>query len=181
MTITITHPGARLLAPTLDLLADVVAGDWTAAARLCAGRLRAPDACAAELDDLAGRAGVVRARRQPYQYRVWHRVLFVDEPPAVLAAGLDLYTNLMLGRWDTLEQVAPPRRRSAPGWHPVQLLDARLRHQLPGTWPEDTYAPEDLSLAPPTVRLAHQALTEIQGGADRAYDVPAGAPAVHVA
>src|SRR5829696_7887065 len=49
MAIAITHPGAGLLAPALDTLADVVAGDWTSAAHLCAARLKDPYACALDL------------------------------------------------------------------------------------------------------------------------------------
>ena len=180
MTIAITHPGARLLAPSLDVLADVVAGDWTTAARLCAARLEDPTACASELDHLAGRAGVTRHWRQPYRYRVFHRMLLVDEHPSLLAAALDLHTSLLLGRWEVLERVTPPDRRPAADWSPDELVEARIRHQQPGTWSENPYASESLVLAPPTARLAHGTLVELEGGLPSRYDVPAGSPAVHV-
>lgn len=181
MTVTVTHPGARLLAPALDALADVVAGDWTTAARLCAGRIRVPRACALELDVASVRAGVTRSPRHQYSYRMHHRMLFVDDHPAILAAALDLYVKLWLGQWDTLEQVAPVGGRPLPGWQPVELLRVRLRHQLPDTWSGRPYASQSLFLAPPTARLAHHVLTELEGGtAHCPYDVPAGPAAVHV-
>ena len=83
MAIAITHPGARLLAPALDALADVAAGDWTTAARLCAARLQDPAACALDLDLAASRAGVTRSQRQQYRYWLHGRMLFVDEHPAL--------------------------------------------------------------------------------------------------
>ena len=182
MTITITHPGARLLAPALDALADVVAGDWTTAARLCATRLRDPCACGVDLDVAAVRAGVTRSPRRAYPYRVHHRMLCVDVHPAVLAAALDLHVKLWMGQWDTLEQVAPTGAQPLPGWQPVELLRTRIRHQLPDTWSGRPYASQSLFLAPPTARLAHHVLTELDGGtAPCAYDVPAGPAAVHLA
>jgi hypothetical protein len=181
MTITVTHPGARLLAPALDALSDVVAGDWTTVARLCAPRLRDPRACAFDLDVIAVRAGVARTGRQPYRYRMHHRMLVVDDHPAVLAAALDLYVKLWLGQWDTVEQVAPPDARPLTGWRPVELLRARVRHQLPEAWSGRPYASQSLFLAPPTARLAHHVLTELEGGAAQCpYDVPAGPAAVQV-
>ncbi len=181
MTITVTHPGAALLAPALETLADVVAGDWGSAARLCGVRLADPKTCAFDLDVVAVRAGVVRSPRHAHAYRVHHRFLVVDEHPAVLAAALDLYVKLWTGQWDTIEQVAPLRTRPIPGWRPLELLDARIRHQLPDTWSGRPYAAQSLFLAPPTARLAHQVLTELDGGTTpHQYDVPAGPAAVHV-
>ena len=180
MTVTITHPGARLLASMLDTLADAVAGDWTTAARVCAGRLRDMNACASDLDGLAARAGVRPVRRQAYRYRVHHRMLLVDEHPSLLAAALDLHMRLMLGQWDTLERVAPPDAQPTTGWRAAELLDARIRHQLPDTWSERPYASESLFLAPPTVRLAHHVLTELEGGIASHYAVPAGSAAIRV-
>lgn len=182
MTVTVTHPGARLLAPALDVLAEVVAGDWASAARLCAVRLRDPRACASDLDVASGRAGVVRSPLRPYPYRLHHHMLSVDVHPVVLAAALDLYAKLWMGQWDTLELVAPPGARPLPGWRPVELLRTRIRHQLPDTWSGRPYASSSLFLAPPTARLAHHVLVELGGGTVRcAYDVPAGPAAVHVA
>lgn len=180
MTITITHPGARLLVPMLDTLADVVAGDWTTAARVCAVRLQDPRACASDLDLLAARAGVRPARRQAYRYRVHYRMLLVDEHPSLLAAALDLHTKLVLGQWDTLALVVPPDAVPAPGWRPVELLDARIRHQLPDTWSGRPYASESLFLAPSSARLAHHVLTELEGGDAGRYEVPAGPAVLHV-
>jgi hypothetical protein len=181
MTITVTHPGAALLAPALDTLADVLAGDWSSAARLCAARLQDPDECALDLDVVAARAGVVRTPRQAYDYRVHHRFLVVAEHPAVLTAALDLFVKLWTGQWDTLEQVTPPSGRAAVGWRPLELLRVRVRHQLPDTWSGRPYATQSLFLAPPRARLAHQVLGELEGGTTRhPYDVPAGPAAVHV-
>lgn len=180
MTITITHPGARLLAPALDALADVVGGDWTPAAQLCVNRLADPNACASDLRALAARAGVTRAERRPYRYRVWHRMLLVDEHPSLLAAALDLHTNLVLGRWDALERVALPTRRPSADWCSAELLEVRIRHQQPGSWSEHPYVTESLFEAPPAARLAHHVLTQIKGGPACCYDIPAGSPSVHV-
>ena len=181
MTVTITHPGAGLLAPALDTLTDVVAGDWASVARLCAARLKDAKTCGFDLDVVAVRAGVVRSPRHAYDYQVHHRFLVVSEHPAVLCAALDLYVQLWLGRWDTLEQVAPVRTRPIPGWRPLELLRARARHQLPGTWPEESADAAGLTQAPPTARLAHHILTALEGGsASPLYDVPAGPAAVHV-
>ena len=181
MAITITHPGARLLAPALDTLADVVAGDWTSAARLCAARLQDPSACALDLDAAAGRAGVTRSQRQPYRYRVYHRMLVVDEYPALLSAALDLQMKLWMGQWDALEQVAPSSRKPEQGWRPHELLEARIRHQRLNTWSGRPYACQSLFLAPPTAQLAHHVLTKLDGRILRnPYDLPAGPAAVHV-
>ena len=181
MTIAIIHPGARLLAPALDILADVVAGDWTSAARVCAARLRDPGACALDLDDAAARAGVTRSQRQPYRYRVHHRMLLVDEYPALLSAALDLQIKLWMGQWDALEQVAPSSRKPTHGWRPHELLEVRIRHQRVDTWSGRPYACQSLFLAPPTARLAYHVLTKLHGGTVRhPYDVPAGPAAVHV-
>jgi hypothetical protein len=181
MTITITHPGARLLAPALDTLAEAVAGDWTTAARLCATRLRDTDACASELFVAAVRAGVTPSPSQPYRYRVHHRMLVVDEYPAVLAAALDLYMKLWMGQWEALEQVAPTYGRPAGDWRPQELLQVRVRHQLPDTWAGRPYASQSLFLAPPVARLAHHVLANLDGGTSpRSYEVPAGPAAVHV-
>lgn len=181
MTITITHPGAGLLAPALDTLSDVVAGDWASVARLCAVRVQDPKACGFDLDVIAVRAGVVRSERVGYDYRVHHRLLVVDEHPAVLGAALDLYIKLWMGQWDTLEQVAPVRTRPITGWRPNELLRARIRHQLPDTWSGRPYAAQSLFLAPPAARLAHHILTALEGGsACQLYEVPAGPAAVHV-
>ena len=181
MTITITHPGARLLAPALDTLADVVAGDWTSAARLCVSRLQDPAACALDLDLAAARAGVTRSQRQPYRYRVHHRMLVVNEYPAVLSAALDLQMKLWMGQWDALEQVAPPSRKPAQDWRPHELLAARIRHQRLDTWSGRPYACQSLFLAPTTARLAHHVLNQLDGSSEpRPYDVPAGPAAVHV-
>ncbi len=181
MTITITHPGARLLAPALDTLADVVAGDWTSAARLCAARLQDPVACARDLDVAAARAGVIPSQRQPYRYRVHHRMVIVDECPVLLAAALDLQIKLWMGQWDALEQVAPSSGKPADGWRSRELLEARIRHQRVDTWSGRPYACQSLFLAPPTARLAHHVLTQLDGGSSRhPYDLPAGPAAVHV-
>jgi hypothetical protein len=181
MSITITHPGARLLAPALDTLADVVAGDWTSAARLCAARLQDPGACALDLDVAAARAGVTRDQRRPYRYRVHHRILVVDEHPAVLSAALDLQMRLCMGQWDALEQVTPSSRRPGKGWRPHELIEARIRHQRLDAWSGRPYACQSLFLAPTTARLAHHVLTKLDGGTLRqAYDVPSGPAAVHV-
>jgi len=181
MSIAITHPGARLLAPALDTLADVVAGDWASAARLCAGRLRDPAACAADLAAAAARAGVSRRRRAPYRYQVHLRMLLVDEHPAVLSAALDLQAKLWMGQWDALEQVAPPTGRPHPEWRPHELLEIRTRHQEVDTWQGRPYACQSLFLAPPTARLAHHVLVQLDGGDPLGrYDLPAGPAAVHV-
>lgn len=181
MTITITHPGARLLAPALDTLADVVAGDWTSAARLCAARIQDPDACALDLHIAAARAGVTRSQRQPYRYRVHHRMLVVDEYPALLSAALDLQMKLSMGQWDALEQVAPSSRKPAKGWRPHELLEVRLRHQFLDAWSGRPYACQSLFLASTTARLAHDVLTQLDGRSERnTYDLPAGPAGVHV-
>lgn len=181
MAITITHPGARLLAPALDTLADVVAGDWASAARLCAARLRDPVACERDLDVAAARAGATRSDRQPYRYRVHHWMLVVDEHPAVLAAALDLQMRLRMGQWDALEQVTPAGRKPAPGWHAHELLEVRVRHQRDDTWSGRPYACQSLFLAPTTARLAHHVLAQVDSStADHPYALPAGPAAVHV-
>lgn len=181
MTITVIHPGARLLAPALDTLADVVAGDWTAAARLCATRLEDPRACASDLDAAAVRAGAARSPRRPYRYRVHHRMLVVEEHPALLAAALDLHMKLWMGQWDALEQVVPIIGRPMPEWRPLELLRLRVRHQLPDTWSGRPYACQSLFLAPMTARLTHDVLTKLDDGiVHRRYDVPAGPAAVRV-
>ena len=181
MAIAIMHPGARLLAPALDVLADVVAGDWTGAARLCAARLQDPGACALDLDVAAARAGVIRAQREPYRYRLYHRMLVVDEHPALLSAALDLQMKLWMGQWDALELVTPARGRPGPGWRPYEVLDIRIRHQRLDTWSSRLYACQNLSLAPATAQLAHHVLTKLDGGTVRqSYDLPAGPAAVHV-
>src|SRR5690349_10073061 len=116
VAIAIMHPGARLLAPALDALSDVVAGHWASAARLCAGRLKDPDACARDLDVAAARAGVTRTGRETYRYTLHHRMLVVDEDPALLCAALDLQMKLLMGQWDALELVAPGTDAPVPGW-----------------------------------------------------------------
>jgi hypothetical protein len=181
MAIAITHPGARLLAPALDVLADVVAGDWTSAARVCAARLQDPSACALDLDVASARAGVTRSQRQPYRYRLHPRLLVVDEHPALLSAALDLQMKLWMGQWDALEQVAPSGGTPVQGWRPRELLEVRLRHQRLDAWSSQVYACQNLSLAPTTARLAHHVLTKLDGGTVRhSYDLPAGPAAVHV-
>ena len=181
MAIAITHPGARLLAPALDALADVVAGDWTSAARLCAARLQDPSACALDLDIAAARAGVTRSQRQPYRYWLHCRMLVVDEHPALLSAALDLQTKLWMGQWDALELVAPSSGRPRQGWRPREVLEVRIRHQRPDAWSSRLYACQNLSLAPAPARLAHHVLTTLGGGTVRhPYDLPAGPAAVHV-
>ena len=181
MAIAITHPGARLLAPALDVLADVVAGDWTSAARLCAARLQDPSACALDLDGASARAGVTRSQRQPYRYRLHPRMLVVDEHPALLSAALDLQMKLWMGQWDALEQVAPSSGRPVQGWRPHELLEVRIRHQRLDAWSSRVYACQNLSLAPTTARLAHHVLMKLDGGTVRhSYELPAGPAAVHV-
>ena len=181
MTVIITHPGARLLAPALDTLADAVAGDWSTAARLCAARLQEPRACAFELNACAVRAGVSRDRRRPYRYRVHHRMLVVEEYPAVLAAALDLHMKLWMGQWDELDQVAPTLGQPASNWRSHELLLVRSRHQLPDTWAGRPYACQSLFLAPPIARLAHHVLMALDSGTTRhVYDVPAGPAAVRI-
>lgn len=181
MAIAIMHPGARLLAPALDTLADVVAGEWASAARLCAARLQDPGACALDLDLAAARAGITRSKRQPYRYRLHHRMLVVDEHPALLCAALDLQMKLWMGQWDALELVAPSHARPVQGWRPREVLEVRDRHQRPGAWSTRLYACQNLSVAPPTARLAHHVLTTLDAGVVRhRYDLPAGPAAVHV-
>lgn len=181
MAIAITHPGARLLAPALEVLADVAAGDWTSAARLCAARLQDPTACALDLDLAAARAGATRSRRQPYRYRLHDRMLLVDEDPSLLSAALDLQMRLHMGQWDALELVAPPGRRPAQGWRTRELLAIRIRHQRPDAWSSRLYACQNLSSAPATARLAHHVMTNLDGDTVRcSYDLPAGPAAVHV-
>jgi hypothetical protein len=182
MTITVTHPGVRLLAPALDTLADVVAGDWTTAARLCANKLRDPAAAELSLDDASVHAGVIRTLPPTYRYHVHHRLLVVDEHPAVLAAALDLHMRLWLGAWDALEQVVPNGNEPLPGWSPIQLLRIRSEHQLPGGWARRPYALTSLYLAPPAAKLAHQVLAELECVPTlRPCAVPAGPALVHVA
>lgn len=181
MAIAIMHPGARLLAPALDVLADAVAGDWTCAARLCAARLQDPRACALDLDAAAARAGVTRSPHQAYRYRVHYRMLVVDEHPALLSAALDLYMKLWMGQWDALELVAPSSRRPGQGWRPHEVLEVRIRHQRLDAWSNRLYACQNLSLAPTPARLAHHVLTKLDGGIVRhPYYLPAGPAAVHV-
>jgi hypothetical protein len=181
VAIAITHPGARLLAPALDALADVAAGDWTTAARLCAARLQDPAACALDLDLAASRAGVTRSQRQQYRYWLHGRMLFVDEHPALLSAALDLQMKLWMGQWDALELVAPSSGRPRQGWRPHEVLEVRIRHQRPDAWSSRLYACQNLSLAPTTARLAHHVLTVLAGGTVRhSYELPAGPAAVHV-
>jgi hypothetical protein len=180
MAVAIMHPGARLLTPALDALADVAAGDWTSAARLCAVRLQDPTACGRDLEVAAARAGVTRCQRQPYRYRLHHRMLVVDEHPALLCAALDLQMKLLMGRWDTLELVTPSIGRPVQGWRPAELLEVRIRHQRRDAW-SSLYASQNLSVAPTAARLAHHVLTKLDGGvALHRYDLPAGPAAVHV-
>jgi hypothetical protein len=181
VAVAIMHPGARLLAPALDVLADVVSGDWASAARMCAARLKDPSACALDLDAAATRAGVARSQRQPYRYRVHHRMLVVEEHPDLLCAALDLQMKLWMGQWDALELVAPSSGRPAQDWRPSEVLDVRVRHQRPDAWSSRLYACQNLSVAPTTARLAHHVLTKLDGGVVlHRYDVPAGPAAVHV-
>jgi len=180
VAIAIIHPGARLLAPALDALADVVAGDWTCAARLCAARLRDPSACARDLEVVASRAGVIRSEPEPYRYRLHHRMLLVDEPPALVCAALDLQMMLLMGQWDALELVAPPLGAPVRGWQPLEVLGVRTSHQRPDAW-SSLYASRNLVVAPAAARLAHHVLTKLDGRVVRhGYDVPAGPAAVHV-
>lgn len=180
MAIAIMHPGARLLAPALDALADVVAGDWASAARLCAARLQDPGACARDLELAAARAGVARSQRQPYRYRLHHRMLVVDEHQALLCAALDLQVKLLMGRWDTLELVTPSVGRPLPDWRPAEVVEVRIRHQRRDAW-SSPYASQNLSVAPTAARLAHHVLTKLDGGVVlHRYDLPAGPAAVHV-
>lgn len=182
MAIAITHPGARLLAPALDVLADAVAGDWTCAARLCATRLQDPRACALDLNAAAARAGVTRARRQPYRYQLHHRMLVVDEHPVLLSAALDLQMKLWMGQWDALELVAPSSGSPQQGWRPHDVLAVRICHQRLDAWSSRVYACQNLSVAPTAARLAHHVLTQLGGSTVRhRYELPAGPPAVHVA
>lgn len=181
MAIAIMHPGARLLAPALDALADVASGDWSSAARMCAARLTDPSACALDLDTAATRAGVVRDQRQPYRYRVHHRMLVVEEHPDLLCAALDLQMRLWMGQWDALELVAPSSGRPAQDWRASEVLEVRVRHQRPDGWSSRLYACQNLSVAPTTARLAHHVLRKLDGGVVlHRYDVPAGPAAVHV-
>ncbi len=182
MAIAITHPGARLLAPALGVLADAVAGDWTCAARLCAARLQDPQACALDLDTAATRAGVTRSsQRQPYRYRLHHWMLVVDEHPDLLSAALELQMKLWMGQWDALELVAPPSGNPRQGWRPHDVLDVRIRHQRLDAWSSRLYACQNLSVAPPAARLAHDVMTQLDGKAvHHRYEVPAGRAAVHV-
>ena len=180
MAVAIIHPGARLLTPALDALADVVAGDWTCAARLCAARLRDPSACARDLEVAAVRAGVTRSPGKPYRYRLHHRMLVVDEHQALLCAALDLQMRLLMGQWDTLELVAPSIGRPVRGWRPLEVLEVRTRHQRRDAW-SSLYASRDLAVAPTAARLAHHVLTKLDGSdVLHRYDVPAGPAAVHV-
>lgn len=180
MAIAIMHPGARLLTPALDALADVAAGDWASAARLCAVRLQDPSACARDLEVAAARAGVTRSERQPYRYRLHHRMLVVDEHPSLLCAALDLHMKLLMGRWDTLELVTPSVGSPVPGWRPAEVLEVRIRHQRRDAW-SSLYASQNLSVAPTAARLAHHVLTKLDGGVVlHRYDLPAGPAAVHV-
>ncbi|GAB3016416.1 hypothetical protein GCM10011376_04100 [Nocardioides flavus (ex Wang et al. 2016)] len=181
MAIVIMHPGARLLAPGLDALADVAAGDWACAARLCAARLKDPRACGRDLDAAAVRAGLTRGPREPYRYQLHHRMLVVDEHPDLLAAALELQMKLWLGQWDALGTVVPSLGAPGQDWRPRQLLEIRARHQHFDAWSSRLYASHNLSTAPTTARLAHHVLTKLEGGAVRhAYDLPAGPAAVHV-
>ena len=181
MALAIMHPGARLLAPALDALADVVSGDWASAARMCAARLTDPGACALDLDAAATRAGVARSQRQPYRYRVHHRMLVVEEHPDLLCAALDLQMKLWMGQWDALELVAPSSGRPAQDWRASEVLEVRVRHQRPDGWSSRLYACQNLSVAPTTARLAHHVLRKLDGGVVlHRYDVPAGPAAVHV-
>jgi hypothetical protein len=182
MAIAVVHPGARLLAPALDALADVVAGDWASAARLCAARLQDARACGLDLDVAAERAGVSRGTCVPYRYRLHHRMLVVEEDPDLLCAALDLQMRLLMGQWDALELVAPPGGRPVEGWRPAELLEVRSRHQRPDAWSSRLYACQNLSVAPTSARLAHHVLTKLDGRVVlHRYDVPAGPAAVHVA
>jgi hypothetical protein len=181
MAVAILHPGARLLAPALDALADVVAGDWASAARLCAARLQDPAACALDLDLAAARAGVTRAPCEPYRYRLHHRMLVVDEHPALLCAALDLQMKVAMGQWDALELVALPGGTPAPDWRPHEVLEVRMRHQRPDAWSSRLYACQNLAVAPTTARLAHHVLSQLDGSVVRhRYDLPAGPAGVHV-
>lgn len=182
MAIVVMHPGARLLAPGLDALADVVAGDWACAARLCASRLTDPRACARDLDAAAARAGVTRGPCEPYRYRLHHRMLVVDEHPDLLATALELQMKLWLGQWDALGTVVPPPMcRPGQDWRPRQLHELRVRHQHVDAWSSRLYASQNLSTAPTAARLAHHVLTKLEGGAARhPYDLPAGPAVVHV-
>jgi hypothetical protein len=181
VSIAITHPGARLLVPALDTLAEVVAGDWSSAARLCAARLEDPVACAVDLRVAAVRAGVSPSRPQRYRYRLHHRVLFVDECPDVLAAALDLHVKLWMGQWDALEQVVVSGRVPARDWRPHELVGLRLRHQRHDTWSRRPDACRSLFLAPTTARLAHHVLAELDSSVPRrVHDLPAGPAHVHV-
>ncbi len=181
MAIAISHPGARLLVPALDTLADVVAGDWASTATLCTDRLQDPGACALDLDAAAARAGVGRCERRPYRYRLLHRMLVVDEHPALLRAALDLQVKLWMGQWDALELVVPPHLVPRRGWRSQELLEVRMRHQRLDAWSSRVFACRNLSVAPPPARLAHHVLTKLNGGpAGQSYDVPAGPAAVHV-
>jgi hypothetical protein len=181
MSVAITHPGARLLVPALETLADVVAGDWASAARLCSARLRDPVACGSDLDAAAARGGVRRRPREPYRFELLPRMLLVEECPAVLAAALDLQVKLWMGQWDALEQVALPSSAPRRGWRPHELLEIRARHQRVDTWPGRPYARQSLFLAPTRARLAHHVLTQLDGGGPRSrYEPPAGPAAVHV-
>lgn len=181
MAIAIMHPGARLLAPGLDALADVVAGDWACAARLCAARLEDPCACARDLEAAAARAGMTRRPREPYRYQLHHRMLVVDEHPGLLSAALELQMKLWMGQWDALGVVVPSMGSPGQDWRPREVLEIRMRHQRPDAWSSRLYASRNLSNAPTTARLAHHVLTKLEGGAARQpYDLPAGPASVHV-
>ena len=181
MAIVVVHPGVRLLAPALDALADVVAGDWTSVARLCSARLHDPGACALDLDAAAARAGVTHNPRQRYRYRLHHRMLVVDEHPALFGAALDLQMKLLMGQWDALQWVTLVDGEPAQGWRPHELLEIRVRHQRSDAWSNRLYACQNLSVAPMTARLAHHVLTKLDSSVVRhRYDLPAGPAAVHV-
>ena len=174
-------PGARLLAPALDTLADVLAGDWAGAARLCAAQ--------------AG--GTARVRSRPGRRRRARR-------RRAVAAPAPTPTGCTTGSWSSTSTRPSWRRRSTStcGCGPGSgTPSSRSRPRVRGPWwgggrwscsrsgsaagsptpGRGALATQSLFLAPPHARLAHQVLGELEGGTARhQYDVPAGPAVVHL-
>ena len=181
MTVTITHPGAGLLAPALDTLTDVVAGDWSSVSRLCAARLKDAKTCGFDLDVVAVRPVSCGAHARRTTTRCTTASSWSPSTPrssvrrSTSTSSCGSAGGTRSSRW--------PRSAPVPsrgGVHSSCSAPVRATSSpAPGRRSRPT--PTGLSQAPPTARLAHHILIELEGGSDSPpYDVPAGPAAVHV-
>lgn len=175
--VTVEHPLADQVFRAFGLWQRIAEGDWGAIIDIFPEKVLDADTAREALRRLGRDLGATGAKTDSdvKLTDAGEGFFTVTGPISEIRSALDLYHRVQMGQWSVVVWACPPAGHFD---HDI-VNDVRVRHQVPGVWPEHIRAYIGIAQAPESARAAyhvHQMLYE--GGRTPTFSLTDGP--VHV-